>query len=86
MANYTKTQLKKRAIALAEMLEEIADKLDELKTDIEDEAESIEPYEDRDELTYEQEERQEWLENTAYTVDYQLENLREIIEELNNID
>ncbi len=61
----TKTQIKK-------LLQKTLDKIDDLISDLEEAeneatktADSIEPYEGKDDLTPQQEERQEWFENLA---------------------
>lgn len=85
MANLTKTQVKSRLQKITEQLEELLNQIEDLKTDCEDEAENIEPYDGKDELTEAQEERQEWLTDTAYTLDTQYDSLADIISELDYI-
>ena len=63
MANYTKTQLKKRIEELKEKISDLRVELEDLQSDIESESGDIEPYEGRSELTGLQEERQEWLDD-----------------------
>ena len=78
MANITKTQIKKRIEKLMDQLTEIGNELMNLQDEIDCEVEDIEPYEGKDELTEQQEERQEWLEETSRTIEEQVENISEI--------
>lgn len=55
---YSKTQFIK-------MLREVYDKVDTIKMLLEEESEGIEPYEGKDDLTEAQNQRQEWLDDTA---------------------
>lgn len=86
MANITKNQIKSRLKKLVEKLEEIKDELSDLQSDVEEEIDNIEPYENKDELTPQQEERQEWLQDTSYTLESQCDALDDLICELENID
>ena len=86
MADITKTQIKKRAQAIVDKLQEVVDLIQELKDETEQEAESVEPYEGKEELTPQQEERQEWLTETADTLDTQADAAADIIAELENIN
>lgn len=61
--NQTKTQYQKRMRELATRLAETLEALEDLATDLEEEAEGIEPYEGKSELTPAQDERQQWLED-----------------------
>ena len=47
------------------MLREVYDKVDTIKMLLEEESEGIEPYEGKDDLTEAQNQRQEWLDDTA---------------------
>ena len=86
MANITKNQIKRRLAKLIEQLENIKGDLEDLQCEIEEESESIEPYENKWELTQQQEERQEWLNETSETISNQVDNLDDIISELDYID
>lgn len=74
MANLTKTQIKKQLKELWDKgelgklegaIDNAIEVIDTLIYDIEEERDSIEPYEGKDELTEQQEERYEWLDNLA---------------------
>lgn len=67
--NKTKTQYKKALGDLYDRLLSIQSEAEDLKAELEEEAEEIEPYEGKDELTPAQEERQEWLESQAEALD-----------------
>ena len=69
MATFTKTQFKKRIEELKERLSDLRMEFEELQSDLETEASDIEPYEGRYDLTELQQQRQEWLEATASTID-----------------
>lgn len=76
------TTLAKRAIEMGEQLDnlDLIARLDDLQVEVEDERDNIEPYENRNELTQSQEERQYKLDNLANAIDdikYQLEELRD---------
>ena len=86
MANITKNQIKARLKKLVEMLEDLRNDLSDLQSDVEEESENIEPYGDKWELTPQQEERQEWLNETSDTLSTQVDNLDDIICELESID
>lgn len=61
----TKTELKARVRRALELLGELKDELDDIRSDAECAAEEIEPYEGRYDLTQAQEDRQAWLEELA---------------------
>lgn len=86
MANITKTQIKRRLEKLIQGLYDIKEELSDLQCEIEEESESIEPYENKWELTPQQEERQEWLNETSETISNQVDNLDDLISELEYID
>ena len=71
----TKTQIRARLRKLLEQLGDIRAELDDLRCEVEDTKENIEPYEGFNDLTPEQEERQEWLEDLGYVLDEVVENL-----------
>jgi len=85
MANITKTQVKKRVEKLVALLEDIKDQIGDLLMEVEDEVDNIEPYEGKDDLTPQQEERQEWFEEKRDTLEEQHCNLEEIISYLEEI-
>ena len=74
MANLTKTQIKKRAEMLVNMLEDF-------RLEVEEEKDSIEPYEGKDELTTAQEEREEWLDNACDKLLEAIDSLNEVVYE-----
>ena len=86
MATYTKTQFKKRIELLREKLSDLRLEFEELKEDLETESGDIEAYEGRLELTGLQQERQEWLDNTAYTIEDTINSLQEAEDNLDNIE
>ena len=57
-------------------LDKILDELDTLRMEIEETAESIEPHKGKDDLTDEQQEKQEWCENLASTIEDAIDNIR----------
>lgn len=68
----TKTQITKQ-------LETIRDMLQDLYYEVEETVDSIEPYENRNDLTPQQEERQEWLENVRDSIETAISDLEENI-------
>lgn len=64
----TRTTIKKR-------LETILDQLLELQQDVEETKDEIEPYEGKDDLTDQQQERYDWLDELASTIDDAYSNL-----------
>ena len=86
MATYTKSQFKKRIETLKDQLSDLRLEFDTLKEDLECEANDIEPYEGRYELTELQEERKAWLESTAETIERFLDSLEETEYELDEIE
>lgn len=86
MAEITKSQIKRRAEKIAEKLEELETMIRELQEETQNEADSIEPYEGKDDLTTQQEERAAWLEEAADNLETQADNLADIIAELEGID
>lgn len=67
--NKNKTQYRKALGELYEKLQSLQSEAEDLKAELEEEAESIEAYEGKDDLTPAQEERQEWLEAQASALD-----------------
>ena len=61
----TKTQIRKQVRELKERYESLIADLEELRDEVEDTVDNIEPYGDRYDLTQAQEERQEWLEDVV---------------------
>lgn len=86
MATYTKTQFKKRIETLKDQLSDLRLEFDTLKEDLECEANDIEPYEGRYELTELQEERKGWLESTAEVIERFIDSLEETECELDEIE
>ena len=75
MANITKTQIRKRISEILDKLREGLTELDDLKYEVEEERDNIEPYDYCDELTPEQEERQEWLDECANALEEVLDSV-----------
>lgn len=86
MANITKTQIRKRIEKLIEQLNDLQLEVQELKDEVENEANDIEPYGDRDELTEAQEERQQWLEDAVGQLDEADSNIESALDSLMYID
>lgn len=61
----TKTQIKKLLQKTLDKIDVLIIELDEAENEATETADSIEPYEGKDDLTPQQEERQEWFENLA---------------------
>lgn len=86
MANLTKTQARKRIAQLREKLSDLRLEFEELQSDLEMESSDICEYEGRNELTELQQERQEWLDNTASTIEDTVNSLQEAEDNLDYID
>ena len=67
-----KTQIKKR-------LGTILNYIQNLQDDVEDARDSIEPYEDKDDLTNRQQEKYEWLDELASQLEDAYNNLEEYV-------
>ncbi len=86
MANLTKTQARKRIAQLREKLSDLRLEFEELQSDLEMESSDICEYEGRNELTELQQERQEWLDNTASTIEDTVNSLQEAEDNLDYIE
>ena len=86
MANLTKTQARKRIAQLREKLSDLRLEFEELQSDLEMESSDICEYEGRSELTELQQERQEWLDNTASTIEDTVNSLQEAEDNLDYIE
>lgn len=84
MANITKNQIKKRLREIVTLLEQAKELVNDLSIDVEEEKDNIEPYENKDDLTPQQEERQDYLNDLFDTLDTQSENIDDITSELDN--
>ena len=90
MANITKSQIKSRKQELYDRIQklfdgkltDIRDDLEILKEEVEEELNDIEPYEGRNELTAQQQERQDWLDSASTSLDSALGELNEALEYL----
>ena len=82
----TKTQIKAELAKIIEMLNEAQERLDNLSYDVEDTRDSIEPYENREELTDQQQERYEWLDEALDTINDKANDLTDIISDLEYIE
>lgn len=71
----TKTQVKARVKKLLEQLGDIRAELSDLRDEVEETRDDIEPYEGFNDLTPEQEERQEWFDSTYYSLDEAVDSL-----------
>lgn len=83
---YSKNQLFKRAEALRDQLNSLKDLFEELADDIESESSDIEPYEGRNDLTQAQEDRQNWLDETAESIRNAIGEIEEADDTLSGID
>ena len=86
MANLTKTQARKRIAQLREKLSDLRLEFEELQSDLEMESSDICEYEGRNELTELQQERQEWLDNTASTIEDTVNSLQEAEDNLDYME
>ena len=84
MANITKNQIKKRLREIVALLEQAKELVNDLSIDVEEEKDNIEPYDNKDDLTPQQEERQEYLSELFDTLDTQSDNIDDIASELDN--
>lgn len=77
-----------RAVKLGDKLSilNIFNELEDLQSDVEEERDNIEPYENRDDLTQQQEEKYEKLDNLASELEDILDVLREQIDRLTDIE
>lgn len=77
-----------RAVKLGDELSilNIFNELEDLQSDVEEERDNIEPYENRDDLTQQQEEKYEKLDNLASELEDILDVLREQIDRLTDIE
>lgn len=81
----TKTQHKAAVNKLLEKFYQLKDELENIQCDLQEDADNIEPYDDKDDLTPQQEERQEWLSDSADTVQNAIDELDEVISSLEEI-
>ena len=86
MANITRTQFKKRIEEMKDRLSDLYLDLESLKEDLDNEACEIEPYENKWDLTDQQEERKEWLENTSTQIEEVMYKVEEANDDLDYID
>lgn len=84
MANITKNQIKKRLREIVALLEQAKELVNDLSVDVEEEKDNIEPYDNKDDLTPQQEERQDYLNELFDTLDTQSDNIDDITSELDN--
>lgn len=84
MANITKNQIKKRLREIVALLEQAKELVNDLSIDVEEEKDNIEPYDNKDDLTPQQEERQDYLNELFDTLDTQSDNIDDITSELDN--
>lgn len=73
----TKTQVRAALKPLLEKLGDLRAELDDLKCEVKETAEGIEPYEGKDELTDAQTERQEWMEDVASELEDLIQQMNE---------
>lgn len=81
----TKTQVKNQLKKLIERLEDLRGDLEMLGDDAQETAYDIEPYDGKDELTEQQEERQDWMNETADAISEQVSNLEDVISNLDDL-
>ena len=84
MAIITKNQIKKRLREIVALLEQAKELVNDLSIDVEEEKDNIEPYDNKDDLTPQQEERQDYLSELFDTLDTQSDNIDDITSELDN--
>lgn len=65
----TKTQAVKHLCEIRELLRQVELAIFDFKPEVEETIESIEPYENKDELTPQQEEREEWFSDVRDALD-----------------
>lgn len=82
----TKTQYKKHIAALYEQLENIKIDFEDLRDDLENESADIEPYENKNDLTGAQVERQEWLDSARDQIDCAIDNIISALDDLDYIN
>ena len=82
----TKTQVKARLAKIKALLEEAQIAMDELAEDVQTTIDEIEPYENHDDLTEQQYERQEWLENVSDTLEDKASDLTDMIYDIEYLD
>ena len=85
MANLTTKQVKSRGQKLQDKMYDLQYELELLRDEIEEEIDSIEPYENRDDLTEAQEERKEYLEMAFDCLNYAIDNLESAGSDLNEM-
>ena len=85
MANITKNQIRKRAQDIADKLQELQELVQDLQEETSAEADGIEPYENKNELTPQQEERLGWLQDVADQLENAADNLQEAADALDNV-
>ena len=85
MADLTKNQIRARLKKIAELLEQGRDLLEELQSDTQQEADNVEPYEGKDDITPAQEERAEYLQDTADQLETITDDLADILAELDDL-
>lgn len=85
MANLTKKQVKSRGQKLQDKIYDLQYELELLRDEIEEEIDSIVPYENRDDLTEAQEERKEYLEMAFDSLNYAIDNLENAQSDLNEM-
>lgn len=81
----TKTQLRSRLRKLLDKLGDIRAELYDLRDEVEETKDNIEPYEGYDDLTPEQEERQEYFEEAYNALDEVLDSLSKTLMNWRNI-
>lgn len=81
----TKTQLKKKVKDLMVEFDIMISKVEELKDLFEEESSNIEPYGDSCDLTEAQEEKQEWLDDSASTLEEIINSLDSNKDDLDSI-
>lgn len=79
---HSKTQFKKRANEIKEKLENLLTDIEELQSDLENESADIEPYENKNDLTDAQYERQEWLDEQVSNVEQAQTSVQDAIDYL----
>lgn len=75
-----RNQIKKTLEKIIDKMNDIILELDDLKSECENTIEEIEPYENKWDLTPQQEERKEWLENLAQDLENTIDSINDNVD------
>jgi len=85
--NMNKKELKKQLGIVTAKIADIKEELEGIRDEAQETCDSIEPYENRNDLTQQQQERQEWFENAISMIEEHmdaLESAADAMQELEN--